>query len=400
MNIRPAPLLLLLAATLGVGALAGYRAGARENTARPPAVPTTQTPPPAAPRAKEESAAPRDRNRADDEASLRLTLGRTEPATLRTRIQRLLVSPRRDGELRLALEMLARRDPAAALELAGREAVLPVRTFLVAGVVGGWMAHDPAAALAWVAVAGNSEYADAAFAELAQLEPGAALRLAEALPAEPREFRWNALRAVLEGRLLDGGYAEGIALVTRAAEPALREFLAAQLADAWVRTEPAAAAQWVATLPESAGRAKIFTHVASLWAAQAPQAAADFALTLPAGESRQQMLLHALVEWIGKDLAAASRWVDGLAPSPQNDPAVTAIATDPTLVRINPEVAWNWAESLASREARLRALGDVATLWAAQDAAAARRRIDATAALRPDERAALLEALALPVSSP
>jgi hypothetical protein len=45
-------------------------------------------------------------------------------------------------------------------------------------------------------------------------------------------------------------------------------------------------------------------------------------------------------------------------------------------------------------------LGDVATLWAAQDAAAARRRIDATAALRPDERAALLEALALPVSSP
>jgi hypothetical protein len=265
--------------------------------------------------------------------------------------------------------------------------------FLVAGVVAGWMAHEPAAALAWVAAEGNPEYADAAFEQLAQLEPEEAAWLAEALPAEPREFRWNALRAVLEGRCLDGNYPEAIALVARAQDEPLRLFLAAQLADTWVRTEPAAAAQWLASLPESIERSRIFTHVGSVWSAQAPQAAADFALTLSPGESRQQMLLHALVEWIARDLAAASRWIDRLVPQPENDPAINAIATDATLIRVNPDVAWTWAESLVDRQARLRSLATIVQQWAASDAASARRRIETAGALGAEERVRLLEAL-------
>jgi hypothetical protein len=208
-----------------------------------------------------------------------------------------------------------------------------------------------------------------------------------------QDFRWNALRAIVDGRLMEGDFARARGLAEQAATEDLKMFLAGQVASTWVQHDPLAAAQWVAALPPGENQSQILLRVGSIWAGKDPEAAANFASLLPVGSSRQEMLAHVLIEWVGRDLAAASLWADRLEPSRENDVAITAIATDAHLALVNPRVALSWAESVVGPEVRLQAIEEIVQQWASRHAAAARQYVEASPGLGMQERADLLAAL-------
>jgi len=101
------------------------------------------------------------------------------------------------------------------------------------------------------------------------------------------------------------------------------------------------------------------------------------------------MLTEAVLQWATKDLVAASNWVNRFDASPDNDPAVAAIATDARLVAGKPETAVSWAESITTASTRVEALGAILRDWTGRDPAAAAKYLNESATLRAEDRGAL-----------
>jgi hypothetical protein len=113
---------------------------------------------------------------------------------------------------------------------------------------------------------------------------------------------------------------------TLASHPVVQDgMLVAEFAKYWADADPAAAAQWIAGLPDNNGLLAA-GKVAAVWAGQDESATSEWVASLPPGENRDQ---------------AASGLVRVLAPA-------------------DPESAWEWALSIQSPWSRAEALGEVA----------------------------------------
>jgi hypothetical protein len=329
----------------------------------------------------------------DRAAELRLALRSAEAAELERWVGALEQAPpsqTRDRDRQLIFELWARQRPSEALARAETERDPRVRAMLFSSAVTGAMTADPAATLQRVARDGRDELMQPALDALAQLEPGRALDLVRSMPEAGVTFRQRASWAVVEGVIAGGDYERGCEIVRAVGDPALQARLAASLADAWGRAEPRSAATWAASLTsEAPERAQTLANIGSAWAAREPRAATEFAAQLAPGAGRQRMLAETMLQWAASDLVAASDWLNRFDSTPDNDPAVAAIATDARLIARNPEVALSWAESISVPAARLEALGAILRTWTERDPAAAQRYLNQAPTLKAEERMAL-----------
>ena len=109
------------------------------------------------------------------------------------------------------------------------------------------------------------------------------------------------------------------------------------------------------------------------WSQADPAGLASYALQLTDERERATGLSQALTQWIDHDPAAASHWLDRFEPRPEFDSGMLMLATLPTLIAKRPEVAVDWARSIADPAIQAGALRTIAQQWAERDIAGAQR---------------------------
>lgn len=227
------------------------------------------------------------------------------------------------------------------------------REIALSNLTGAWMAKDPDAAAAFIAAIPDEGLKAQAYAGCLQTAGESHLspqRLTTVLQAIPAADRAQAFASFI-GQF--GDYAKD-ADSSGWAGPELRpEVLApafkglppsAELnrsvgitALEWGKSDPAAALAWAAELPDAATRSSAWAGTFESWAARNANAAAGWLADKPAGQERD----------------------------------AAALPVVKNLVRADPEVAWEWSESI--RDAGLRQEARLATLkvWVIRDAPAA-----------------------------
>jgi hypothetical protein len=171
------------------------------------------------------------------------------------------------------------------------------------------------------------------------------------------------------------------------------------LFDTWAKAAPAQAAQeaWVAS-PGLRGEA--LQAVAGAWVKSDPVALANFVWELPAGADRGFMLDTALRGWTEDDPMGAADWMDhhkaGSESGPELDAGGAALAAHLAGEGRNPAAAVRWAAGIFDHTLRAGTLAMVLRSWASADRDAALNYIMSSPAVRPEDRAGLLNELAQP----
>jgi hypothetical protein len=198
-----------------------------------------------------------------------------------------------------------------------------------------------------------------------------------------------------------GDFARAAAFIGEITDQPLALRLAAQIVDAWARTNPAEAAAWAVNLPDCEQKGQILSHVGVIWAARNGADAAHFAAQLVSGPAREQMLTNVFHYWCSRDLIAASEWLGRFDHANECDAPLAVVATHPRLVFEFPRTALHFAESIAAPAARLGTIRAIVEQWSRHDNGAARDYVYLAAALTPAQRHELIATLdRLPRESP
>jgi hypothetical protein len=239
-----------------------------------------------------------------------------------------------------------------------------------------------------VSIARDAELADT-LAQLADSDPDTAERLLRELSETDR-------RRVIAAILLDASRDCGLVL---------------HLADAFCRLDPTgavehgyalvgvlarvgeydAAVQFVrgqaARRGESENPVKWVESIFAQWAARDGAAAIAAATALPERGMRDEALDATVRTWVKIDPQALAAWTVRHEAGPESDRGAAALAA--SMTALQPEVAVRWAERIGAPGLRVQTIASIVRQWRLADAAAAWNFLRETAALRPDERAAL-----------
>ena len=197
--------------------------------------------------------------------------------------------------LQAAFSALTRRDPAAALakleDLSGSGRAAAVST---TGIE--WAAREPAAALAWLAERPASERhspyvtGDAlsvAFGEWATRAQSDARAWADALPAGATR---DAMQARFARALADHGEPAEATQVLARLGPAADAKAVQEVASAWARRDPQAAADWAIAQEPGPAQNSALAGIVGSWANDNPRAVEDWLAQFPAGEARDRSI--------------------------------------------------------------------------------------------------------------
>jgi hypothetical protein len=122
---------------------------------------------------------------------------------------------------------------------------------------------------------------------------------------------------------------------------------------------PEEAKGFIENLSANGNTSDVFSDFAGTWGRSDPAAAAQWLLTLP-GEGPHHAALGLAAEWAVYDDVAASDWVDSLPQGLTRDGAVRGLVRG--IASTDPEAAWKWAASISKYQAA-RAYGEVARWW-------------------------------------
>jgi hypothetical protein len=233
-----------------------------------------------------------------------------------------------EGWLRIFMPQFVESNPSAAASWA---TTLPDanRSRIMNWVLELWSNQDPESAVAWIQekVADGESSAEAR----SSLE------------------EWGRLIAVK--RLFDEGkWQDAIALVSHGTPSG---DLAGLFAWRLVQQDPAAAGEWVSSLPPEAS-VLAAGNVARSWIVQDPTATAAWVGRLPAGPARDAALSNMIAAVSEVDAEGASRWVDLISDQKQRESGVSEVFTN-----------WVARDSRAARE-WLRDLSGVDDKWKAR----------------------------------
>lgn len=313
-------------------------------------------------------------------------------------------SEARTAGLIALLEELVAADPLRALALAHAESDLALREKFLFAVLCAWAKRDPSAAVAQARALPEADRINAVAAVLtgAAHDPATAVRLAEQLcrddPVRARDYGYAVIAALAQV----GEYRTAVHFAvstggTVAGESEDRLKWIQSAFSHWARHEPEYAALATLGLTDAGSRYEALLAVVADWVRIDPEGLTEFVRELPAGTDRTNTLGEALRLWVRNNPKAASAWIDRLAPSPELDAGVTALATLPQLIALRPAVALSWAESIDNPGQRSNALTAILRQWGAADPAAARRYVEQSADLRPADRTILLASLTAPI---
>jgi uncharacterized protein YbdZ (MbtH family) len=305
-------------------------------------------------------------------------------------------TPKDEADITTGLEALAADNPAAAMEFALHETNLHLRERWRDAVLRGWARQNPGEAAQWVQglKAGDRRAAMSAVFAGSASKPENALRLfREFSTADPLTGREYA--PLLVAAFSDAGDFKAAVSFADGDETEDRSALLNASFYGWALHQPTEALKALAAIKDPASRKAAFQGLAMGWAEANPASFATYAMTLAPGPDRAQSIDETLPQWANRDALAASEWmVHQLVPNPDLDQGVSSVATLASLISQSPEVAVGWAESITDAQLRSQALRVISQQWAAQNPEAARRFIEATNNLTPDEKAALSSGLA------
>ncbi|HYG22607.1 MAG TPA: hypothetical protein VEH04_07495 [Verrucomicrobiae bacterium] len=208
--------------------------------------------------------------------------------------------------------------------------------------------------------------------EAVRRELGEVLRLrAEVAQLRQEKVETAALQASIEKLTADIS-----AIAVRS--PQLMDFIvpssnvAPQVSQAITMAEssPAAAAQWVAALPEGEDKNQATMAVIERWLRSDPAAAAGWTTEFPEGPLRDAAMSRVAREWGLHDWNATSEWLEKLPVGSSRDAAIGAfvISADGYDIRL----AVEWANLTEDPQSRARRLESTAQRWLREDHATAR----------------------------
>ena len=353
-----------------------------------------------------------------------------EPDAAMRSVIALPAGPRKDRLLRQAAAHYVRTDPKAALQLAMSVKRADSR-HLVMGIVTEWAEYDVRAAAQWLAANPGrvnrniaSQFADrygaldpveamawaqrmdrsgmrglvgAALAGYAEVDAPDALRMAFALEhGAQRRRAVSAVLSVVAQR--DPEYAKDQLgkLDSEARGEAVQT-----IAHAMMRADPRAAVEWLKQLDDASARRAGLGSVAYALADSDPETAASLTEQVPA-DSRVAWITAVGSGMAATDPEAAVRWVRNYQSEPgypqiaaafvqrlamyepeaayefaaalpdqrQRDAMITRVLSNQNR---NPEVAARWMERISDDRMRVQVVGNIASQWAWQDAAGARK---------------------------
>lgn len=186
-------------------------------------------------------------------------------------------------------------------------------------------------------------------------------------------------------------------LVDEVTDPVARESAITNVAEEWVKDDPAAALAWVQNLPDSekvrndalaqmipimaaedpAAAAALLQNssipaasqpvepIMNSWAAYEPQAALAWAGNLPDGDTKNNALDAALATMSASNLTGAWNYAANLTANDPASPVMGDLVS--TLAKSNPSQAAAMLGQLPTDAAQLDATGNVATAWAPLD---------------------------------
>lgn len=301
---------------------------------------------------------------------------------------------------------LARTDPLRAVALVDEETTGDVAARLRAQVYAAWARVNPRAAIAALSTReGEATVAQClagVIAAWSQDDPAAVSAwLAAAPPGPARDAAWHSLVLAL-GRTDPDLVAHFLANFREA--PLARE-AAGSFAATWAQADLPGAIAWLQALPPGAVRNAVVAKIVPAWVRSDPARAADFVLTLPA-ESRGDACAHVARAWAQTDADGAVRWARSLAPEvrdvflpalllgraeqapaeaarlfaqlPELGPRAretreqVAIAIVQGWTALNPIAASQWVVGLTDDAVRACALENLIATWMAQDPSQAR----------------------------
>jgi len=148
-----------------------------------------------------------------------------------------------------------------------------------------------------------------------------------------------------------------------------------RVADRFASEDPTAAAEWVRSHADQDYAERAVREVAEELGRENPEAAVRWVTDLP--ESNQSRAINQSMErWTREDPVAAGNFLQDMAPSRSRDAAVKSYANE--LDGSDPQMAAEWAGSIADDQMRSETLNGVARSWIRRDPEGARAWLPAS----------------------
>ena len=155
---------------------------------------------------------------------------------------------------------------------------------------------------------------------------------------------------------------------------------ASQFVIDWAQTEPAAAADWLATHYDDRYGKHVLSQVAQSYIKSDPDAAIKWIEALPDEQTRPAVLAEAMGEWARVDPAGVTNWLESATASSAIDPAVIAVSHQ--LAEENPkEVIENWIPKISDAHKGNELLVQVSAEWERSSPAEFAQWLDQTGAI-------------------
>jgi hypothetical protein len=292
-------------------------------------------------------------------------VAQTETLSLRARSASDAITTRQQ------LVAWAKEDPLGAL-LFAQQQVNPMseRNAAITAILHEWVKTAPQDAWLWTQENAPND-STRLLQEMAKVDAILAWDTATQYALQFPEYMRGAYANTIKGITYTGDYLKALELIEASVIPVTGEtpegkytFIEGLITE-WVRYSPEDAAAWIASLPEdkSVRKSTAYNALLSSWATTEPADALDFALTLPDGDAKTATMTMALTYLADHDLEAATKWLNTYGDGPEFDWNIFGIATQPNVVRQDPEVAIEWAVSISQPEIREDGLVEIISQW-------------------------------------
>lgn len=310
-------------------------------------------------------------------------LGYKEPAAMVPFILAMTPTEQRNS-MHQVINSLARQDPLAALDFAGKLSSLEARSSAMRMAIQQWTQTDPKAAVEHFlrANVGTPDDLGSAFAGWARKNAMEALESARKIPEGPR--RDAALQSAISAM---GGAnpQEGIRLATSLLPPEKQSNVLMNLAGAWASKDPAAAADWVMQAKNANVIAGAGYSIINTWARKDPVAAAKWVDRTGNADHASTVVR----EWANVDPGAAAKWMERLPTGNGRDQAIGAFTR--VVLDTDPAGAAAWAEVIAQPAQRENAISEVYRKWKGADPNAAETWLRGTQGVSEQTRERMLK---------
>lgn len=288
--------------------------------------------------------------------------GQLDGATAMKAVEELDRDPRRQGQAGIAaMTGWASTDPEGAkAHLKGLDNDL-VKGVLAQGIVNGLASSDPEAATAFVL----------------ELDQSQRDTLANSGTEEGQRQWWERTRAYAFDRQLDTiasaqierGMSNATAWAEQLPEGTIKASAFDRVADQFAKEDPAAAAAWVESHADKDYAERAVREVAEELGRENPEEAVRWLADLP--EANQSRAIYQSMErWTREDPVSAGNFLREMDPSASRDTAVRSYANE--IDGSDPQMAAEWAGSIANDEIRMETLNGVAHSWIRKDPEEAR----------------------------